>query len=408
MKIFEVLQHMPLMEGGDTDAKRIFSEIGTLAAWAGTGKTPDFRKDPKTWLDPSKLANSDQVINDVRANMAKAFKIDDAMTASGKEKTYSPADEYYRRAKANRDRILADMKANGFTIPSQVSWIGFGAGDKTASQSDVLFVGCPEAAGVSVKDDGGYGVANLGAKELNIHDSGDLFTSIAREEMLALKKAVMTNLLKHVQQVGQYNVSGEKYVMSWHPEVGKFQIKTAGQGPKAKVGEYIAGTPQQFLSPGFLETTGQWNRTLGRYYVENMKNYESERQAIVDKIGDKMKEAIEKEIVPDAVKLAKLGGFGSRPYYYQLKQGGSDFLAYVPDLKTADDLYGKIDVSNVQSSGKFDTGLDFTIHLKRPGASGTATVHAKARYDLGAFSRGASFKITGLKGKEHLYWREVK
>ena len=393
MKIFEVLTQV-LNEGGNTDAKRMFSEIGALAAWAGNGKTPDFHKSAKLWLDPKKLKNPENVINNVDSELKRAWGIDSETDPN--KKTYLPVEEYYANAMADKQRILADMSEQGFTIPKQFSWVGWEGGEKTSSQSDIIFVDCPQVAGISVKDDGGLGVANLGAGELEFEGSGDLFTNLAGPEMLALKTRVMKDLQAEVKRVGQYEVSGGKYVMSWHPEANKFQIQTAGEKP-------IAGTPQQLLSPEFLSTTKQWHRTLGRYFVENQKKYTAETKAIVVAISSIIEEAIEQKIIPNATKLAKLGGFGSRPYYYQLTGKKGDFIAYVPDLKTAKD----IEVIGIVPSGVFDTGIKYIIKLRRPGAEGFATVEAKIRYDLGAFSRNAVFKITNLKGKEHLYWRPI-
>jgi len=393
MKIFEVLEKV-LNEGGNTDAKRMFSEIGALAAWAGNGKTPDFRKPCEQWLDPKKLKDSKTVFDAVNSELKRAWAIDDKTDPN--KKTYLPIDQYYANSVQDKQRILADMANQGFATPTQFSWVGWIGGDKSSSQSDIIFVGNPDVAGISVKDDGGLGVANLGAGELEFEGSGDLFTNLAGPEMLALKTKVMKDLQAEVKSAGQYEVSNGKYVMSWHPEANKFQIQTAGEKP-------IAGTPQQLLSPEFLSTTKQWHRTLGRYFVENQAKYTKETNAIVMAISDIIEDAIEQKIIPNATKLAKLGGFGSRPYYYQLTGKKGDFIAYVPDLKTAKD----IEVIGIVPSGVFDTGIKYIIKLRRPGATGFATVEAKIRYDLGAFSRNAVFKITNLKGKENLYWSPI-
>lgn len=395
MKIFDIIRESEILnEGGNTDAKRMFSEIAVLAAWAGNGKTPDFHTPAEKWLDPKKLKNPEAVIRNVNSELKRAWDIDNK--TDPKKKTYLPVDQYYSKAVQNKQRILSDMADQGFTIPKQFSWVGWEGGEKTSSQSDIIFVDSPQVAGISVKDDGGLGVANLGAGELEFEGKGDLFTNLAGPEMLALKTRVMKDLQAEVKRAGQYEVSGGKYVMSWHPEANKFQIQTAGEKP-------IAGTPQQLLSPEFLSTTKQWHRTLGKYFVDNQSKYTAETKAIVVAISDIIEKAIEQKILPNATKLAKLGGFGSRPYYYQLTAKGNDFIAYVPDLNTADD----IEVIGIVPSGVFDTGIKYIIKLRRPGASGFATVEAKIRYDLGAFSRNAVFKITNLKGKEHLYWRPL-
>lgn len=394
MKINEVIE---LAEGGDTTIKRMYSEIATLAAWAGNGKSINFTQPCKTWLDPNLINDPQKSFEVIDYYLGDANNKDASNTKA--KKTYQPIDVYYQHALANKERILADMSAQGFTVPSKFGWVGY----QSSGQSDITFYGCNGAAGISVKDDGGFGVANLGAGELGLErGSGDAFMSLARDEMISLRRAVMKDLLDFVQKNGAYSVKG-KYAIEWLPDQKLFLIRTPGMVMNKQNFERLTGTRQEFMSDLFLETTQQWHRALGRFYVENQARYATLTNAIVVKCSQIIVNAIEKEVIPNAAKLAKLGGFGASPYYYQLFQNSGDFVAYVPSYETADD----IQVVGIKPSGKFDTGIDYRISLTRPGAKGQASVSAKLRYDLGAFSRNASFKITDLKGKEHLLWRII-
>lgn len=388
MKINEIILEsiQQLQEGGDSTAKRFYSELGALAAWAGKGGTPSFdAENPGEWLDADKIENSKKVFSEI----TRFLKIANAVGL--KDPKAFGIQQYYEISKRARDFILQDMSSKGITPPSKFSWVGGeNALSVGATPSDVNFVD-NDIAGVSIKDDGGIGVGNLGAGELEFEGRGDLFVILAPKEMFALKEAVMTSLLQEVKSKGSYEVPGKSYYsMLYDKDNNKFQINARDKA--------IAGTSEQLLSWGFLQKSNEYQRCLGSYYLENYSKFASLSNDVLSQTADKIRDAIEKKIIPNAAKLAKLGGFGSRPYYYQLAKPFK--VAFVPSASTADD----IEIVGITSPSKMGAGLMFLIKMRRRGMEGTATVEAHIRYAQGVFGSSPTFRIQSLKGHENLYW----
>jgi len=391
MKIFEVTTSQQITEGGDSTAKRFFSELGALAAWAGTGESPSFDpQNPEQWLDASKLENPEKVFDDIRRFLTPAIELDNALGSKGKN-TFG-LKGYYDASKHSKDLILKDMADRGIEPPTKFGWVGGeNISSVGATPSDVEFID-NEIAGVSIKDDGGVGVANLGAGELEFDGKGDLFIILAREQILELKRTVMTDLLDVVQQQGHYEAEGKPYYnMSWHPDHNVIQIIAKGK-------KDIAGTPDQLLSTGFLEKSNEYQRCLGDYFLKNSKKYSELSNAVLTETSVKIRDAIETKIISNAAKLAKLGGFGSSPYYYQLAKPFK--VAYVPDFNTAND----IEIVDITSPTRFSSGLKYKMALRRRGIEGFATVEVHIRYAQGVFGSSPTFRVQSLKGHQYLYW----
>jgi hypothetical protein len=388
MKIQEIILEsiQQLDEGGDSTAKRFYSELGALTAWAGKGNDPSFDpKDPGQWLDADKIENPKKVFAEITRFLTMANDI-----GLKDPKAYG-IQQYYEISKRARDLILQDMSSKGLTPPSKFSWVGGeNALSVGATPSDVNFVDS-DVAGVSIKDDGGIGVGNLGAGELEFEGKGDLFVILAPKEMFALKQAVMQSLLQQVKSQGSYEVPGKAYYnMKYDAENNKYQIDARGK--------VVAGTAEQLMDWGFLQKSNEYQRCLGAYYLENYSKFASLSNAVLAQTADKIRDAIEKKIIPNAAKLAKLGGFGSQPYYYQLAKPFK--VAFVPNANTAND----IEVTGITSPSKMGAGLMFLIKLRRRGVEGTATVEAHIRYAQGVFGSSPTFRIQSLKGHENLYW----
>ena len=389
MKIFEIADQQ-LTEGGDSSAKRFFSELGALAAWADTGKKPSFDpKNPEQWLDVNKIENPEQVFSDITRFLTPAIELDNSN--SNKKNSFG-LEGYYEVSKRAKELILKDMAEKGIDPPTKFTWVGGeNYSSVGATPSDVEFVD-NVIAGVSIKDDGGTGVANLGAGELEIDGKGDLFVILARKQILELKRSVMTDLIDIVQQQGYYEAEGKSYYsMTWFPKQGVIQIVAKGK-------KDIAGTPDQLLSDGFLEKSNEYQRCLGDYFIRNGKNYSDLSQAVLVETSVKIRDAIEKKIIPNAKKLAKLGGFGSAPYYYQLAKPFK--VAYVPDYNTAND----IEIVDITSPSSFSSGLKYKISLRRRGIQEFATVEVYIRYAQGVFGSSPTFRVQSLKGHQYLYW----
>ena len=96
--------------------------------------------------------------------------------------------------------------------------------------------------------------------------------------------------------------------------------------------------------------------------------------------------------------MAKLGGFGSSPYYYQLAKPFK--VAYVPDFNTAND----IEIVDITSPTRFSSGLKYKMALRRRGIEGFATVEVHIRYAQGVFGSSPTFRVQSLKGHQYLYW----
>lgn len=389
MKISELLNETILTEGGDATSKRFFSELGALAAWAGKGNNPTFDPSkPEDWLDASKIQNPNEVFDDIRRFLTGAQAKYDATT----KKTHLDVAGYYNLSKKAKDLILADMAAKGLKAPTKFGWVGGeNALSVGATPSDVNFVD-NDIAGVSIKDDGGLGVGNLGAGELEFEGSGDLFARLSPRELCDLKSSVMIDLLAELKNVGSMSAGSQNnYVMTWNEETGKIQIDV----PEGKT---IAGTPDQLTNWGFLVKSNDYQRVLGSYFLKNKAKYKKQTDALLMATSDKIKEAIEKKVIPNAAKLAKLGGFGSQPYYYQLAKPFK--VAYVPDKDTAND----IEVIKITPPSAMSGGIKYLIALRRRGIEGFATVEVHIRYAQGIFASSPSFRIQTLKGHENLYW----
>lgn len=388
MKINEILSEtfQQLDEGGDATVKRFYSELGALAAWAGKGTNPSFDPEhPEQWLDEDKIENSERVFSEITRFLTAANKI------GLKDSKAFDMQDYYQISKTAKELILADMSSKGLKPPSKFTWVGGeNALSVGATPSDVNFVDS-DVAGVSIKDDGGIGVGNLGAGELEFEGKGDLFVILAPKQMYELKYAVMNDLVNKVKTDGYYEVPGKPYYnMKYDKENDKYHIDARGK--------VVAGTEEQLLNWGFLQKSNEFQRCLGSYYLENYSKYSDLSKNVLVQTSDKIKDAIEKKIIPNAAKLAKLGGFGSQPYYYQLAKPFK--VAFVPDANTAND----IEVVGITSPSKMGAGLMFLIKLRRRGVEGTATVEAHIRYAQGVFGSSPTFRIQSLKGHENLYW----
>lgn len=389
MKIHELLNEQLLSEGGDATSKRFFSELGALAAWAGKGNNPTFDPSkPEDWLDETKIQNPHEVFEDIRRFLTSAQAKYDATA----KKTHLDVAGYYQLSKKAKDLILADMSAKGLSAPTMFGWVG---GENAlsigATPSDVNFVD-NDIAGVSIKDDGGLGVGNLGAGELEFEGTGDLFARLAPRELCDLKSTVMTDLLAELKTVGSMTAGSQSnYIMTWNEEAGKIQIDV----PEGKT---IAGTPDQLTNWGFLVKSNSYQRVLGQYFLQNKAKYKKQTDALLAATSDKIKEAIETKVIPNIDKLAKLGGFGSQPYYYQLAKPFK--VAYVPDKDTAND----IEVVKITPPSTMSGGLKYLIALRRRGIQGFATVEVHIRYAQGIFGSSPSFRIQTLKGHQNLYW----
>lgn len=393
MKIFEVTTPQQLNEGGASAVKRYFSELAALAVWAGTGENPSFDPEhPEEWLDASKLEDPEKVFEDIRRFLIPAISVDDNLDPKDERKNKFGLKGYYDISKRSQQLILADMAKKGIEPPIKFGWVGgVNKSSVGATPSDVEFIN-NEIAGVSIKDDDGTGVANLGAGELEFDGKGDLFILLAREQILELKRTVMTDLIDVVQQQGHYEAKGKPYYnMGWHPDHGVIQIVAEGK-------KDIAGTPDQLLSTGFLEKSNEYQRCLGDYYLRNYSNYSELSNAVLTETSVKIRDAIETKVIPNARKLAKLGGFGSSPYYYQLAKPFK--VAYVPDFNTAND----IEVVSITSPTRFGSGLKYIMALRRRGIEKFATVEVHIRYAQGVFGSSPTFRIQSLNDHEYLYW----
>lgn len=390
MKITEITESVEqIVEGGDASTKRFYSELGALAAWASPTDDPSFDPDkPQEWLDPDKLDNSDKAFKDIRRFLGGAKKKYDA----SEKKAHMDIEEYYNLSKRAKSLILKDMADKGIPEPTMFGWVG---GENVlsvgATPSDVNFIDNP-IAGVSIKDDGGLGVGNLGAGELEFEGSGDLFARLAPKELYELKNAVMGDLLTVVKQRGSYEAEGKPYYrMSWNPTTQKYRFDAKGK-------KSIEGTEEQALNWGFLQKSNEYQRPLGDYFLKNNLKYKEYTDALLMATSDKIKTAIEEKVIPNADKLAKLGGFGSQPYYYQLAKPFK--VAYVPDKSTAND----IEILDITPPTTMSGGLKYIIALRRRGMEGKATVEVHIRYAQGIFGSSPSFRIQTLKGHKNLYW----
>ena len=381
-----------IIEGGDATSKRFFSELGALAAWAGyEGSTPTFDPEhPEQWLDPKKLANPEKIFGEIRRFLGPASKTFDAMD----KKPHFDIAEYYARSKQGRDIILANMSEKGLTPPTKFDWVGGeNARSVGATPSDVDFVD-GDAAGVSIKDDGGVGLANLGAGELEIEGDGDLFARLAPRELIALKTAVMKNLIKEIKQSGEYVVpSSPNNKIVYDPSNKQYPFVVYAKGKRAAM-----ATEAELLSTEYLSKSYAYQRFLGDYYLANKDRYTQYSNALLMATSDAIRDAIEKKVIPNADKLAKLGGFGSKQYYYQLAKPFK--VAYVPDKSTAND----IEIVKITPPKVMSGGLKYLIALRRRGMEDYATVEAHIRYAQGVFSSSPSFRIQSLKGAQNLYW----
>lgn len=389
MKISEILNENILTEGGDATSKRFFSELGALAAWAGKGNNPTFDPEhPEQWLDTSKLESPEILFKDIKRFLTSAKSKYDSLD----KKPHMDLDDYYELSKRGRDLILADMASRGLKPPQKFGWVGgINASSVGATPSDVNFIG-NAIAGVSIKDDGGVGLANLGAGELEFEGVGDLFGRLAPNELYSLKSAVMTDLLAELK-ISKTMAAGSQrnYIMTWIEEEQKVLI----QAPDKK---NIKGNEEQLTNWGFLQKSNDYQRVLGSYFLKNGARYKNQTDALLMATSEKIKEAIEKKVVPYADKLAKLGGFGDRAYYYQLAVPFK--VAYVPDKDTAND----IEVIKITPPLAMSGGIKYLIALRRRGIEGFATVEAHIRYAQGIFASSPSFRIQSLKGHENLYW----
>ena len=384
MRIFEFHQ---LNEGGDATSKRFFSELGALAAWAGKGNNPSFDPEhPEQWLDASKIENPE----DVFADITRFLTVAKSKFDSSEKQVHFDIGEYYQISLQAKNLILADMAEKGIEPPSMFTWVGGeNALSVGATPSDVNFVGNP-VAGVSIKDDGGVGVGNLGAGELEFEGSGDLFARLAPKELFALKEAVMKDLLTYLQTAGTVSAGSQSnYIMTM--DQGKVKIQAPGK-------KDIVGTPDQLTNWGFLQKSNEYQRCLGEYFLQNKGKYKQYTDALLAATSEQIKEAIEKKVIPNADKLAKLGGFGSSPYYYQLAKPFK--VAFVPDKNTAND----IEVVKITPPTAMSGGLKYLIALRRRGIDDFATVEVHIRYAQGIFASSPSFRIQTLRGHQNLYW----
>jgi len=388
MKISEILNENILTEGGDATSKRFFSELGALAAWAGKGSDPSFDPErPQDWLDASKLEDPEIVFKDITRFLSDARKKYDA-----DKKAHLDIDGYYELSKRAKELILSDMREKGIAPPKKFGWVGGeNALSVGATPSDVNFID-NDIAGVSIKDDGGVGVGNLGAGELEFEGSGDLFGRLAPNELYSLKVAVMTDLIEELKDGGSLAAGSKSdYIMTWIEEEQKVLIQAPGK-------QDIKGNEDQLTNWGFLQKSNEYQRVLGQYFLAHKNDYKSYTDKLLDATSEKIKDAIEKKVIPNANKLAKLGGFGSQAYYYQLAKPFK--VAYVPDKDTAND----IEVVKITPPSAMSGGLKYIIELRRRGMEGVAKVEVHIRYAQGIFASSPSFRIQSLKGHENLYW----
>ena len=379
-------------EGGSSVSKRYYSELGALAAWAGyEGSTPSFDPEhPEQWLDPKKLVDPEKIFGQITRFLGAAKEV---YGQEGK-KAHFDIDEYYRVSMAAKQLILANMSEKGLTPPSKFDWVG-GENVRSvgATPSDVDFAD-GDAAGVSIKDDGGVGLANLGAGELEIEGDGDLFARLAPKELIALKTAVMKDLIKEIKQSGEYVVpSSPNNKIVYDPSNKQYPFVVYAKGKRAAM-----ATQAELLSTEYLSKSYAYQRFLGDYYLANKDKYTAYSNALLMATSDAIRDAIEKKVIPNADKLAKLGGFGNKAYYYQLAKPFK--VAFVPDKNTAND----IEIVKITPPKVMSGGLKYLIALRRRGMSGYATVEAHIRYAQGVFSSSPSFRIQSLKGAQNLYW----
>lgn len=381
-----------LAEGGDATSKRFFSELGALAAWAGyEGSVPNFDPEhPEQWLDPKKLANPEKIFGEIRRFLGPATKGYNALD----KKPHFDIAEYYARSKQGRDIILANISEKGLAPPTKFDWVGGeNARSVGATPSDVDFVD-GDVAGVSIKDDGGVGLANLGAGELEFEGEGDLFARLAPSELLALKKAIMTDLLKEVKQNGEYVVpSSPNNKIVYDPKDKQYPFIVYAKNKKP-----AKATVADLLGEDYLSKSYAYQRFLGDYFLANAGKYTKYTNALLVATSDKIRDAIENKVIPNADKLAKLGGFGNKAYYYQLAKPFK--VAFVPDKSTAND----IEIVKITPPKVMSGGLKYLIALRRRGMEDYATVEAHIRYAQGVFSSSPSFRIQSLKGAQNLYW----
>lgn len=392
MKVNEIITESVLNEGGDATSKRFFSELGALAAWAGyEGSTPNFDPEhPEQWLDPKKLANPEKVFGEIRRFLGPAMQGYNTL----QKKPHFDIAEYYARSKQGRDVILANISEKGLQPPTKFDWVGGeNARSVGATPSDVDFVD-GDVAGVSIKDDGGVGLANLGAGELEFEGEGDLFARLAPKELLALKKAIMSDLIKEVKKSGEYVVpSSPNNKIVYNPKDAQYPFIVYAKEKRA-----AKATQADLLSDAYLTKSYAYQRFLGDYYLANKDKYTQYSNALLMATSDAIRDAIEKKVIPNAAKLAKLGGFGNKAYYYQLAKPFK--VAFVPDMNTAND----IEIVKITPPSVMSGGLKYLIALRRRGMEGYATVEAHIRYAQGVFSSSPSFRIQSLKGAQNLYW----
>jgi hypothetical protein len=185
--------------------------------------------------------------------------------------------------------------------------------------------------------------------------------------------------------------SQRNYIMTWIDEEQKVLIQAPGKRD-------IKGNEEQLTNWGFLQKSNEYQRVLGEYFLANKDNYKKYTDNLLMATSDKIKDAIENKVIPNANKLAKLGGFGSQAYYYQLAKPFK--VAYVPDKNTAND----IEVVKITPPSAMSGGLKYLIALRRRGLEGFATVEVHIRYAQGVFASSPSFRIQTLRGHENLYW----
>jgi|GEM_PF-6341150 len=376
MKIFEIINPAPLMEGGKSDSIRYNSEIGLLLSFCG-GDVANFDpENPEASLPASMLANPQQTYSDIKKLLVP---------------NYMP--EIFERWYIYGDGVVKPLVLNKLRdSKDKVQKFNWSAGKNInhETSADVEFIGS-NISGVSVKEESGITLNNPTPKDLGIDNQGDMFLQYAKPEYMAWKSEVFKRVLKIAADNPGSRIGGKdtaKYAVIYDAKTKKYTCT----GKKN-----IEATAQEILSK--VEGNVGWQRAFGDWFVSNWATQKDLMAPLSEKISAQFITMMKTHLSKSGT-AAKLLKFVKRPFFYANPQ----HIYYVPSI---DDV-SNLTLKDVYFANPEGATMKFYAEIGMKDSEHNAKVEIHVRYANGMFEQNPTARVQSLKDPQFLSWEELR